>query len=46
MLKQLIRLEDELDIINDNVYILWQENLQEISKMTSGWIKYLQQKGT
>lgn len=46
MLKQMIRLEMELKIIDDKIYILWQENLQEISKMTSGWIKFLQQKGT
>ena len=46
MLKQLIRLEMELDIIHDKVYILWQEKLQEISKMAGGWIKFLQQKGT
>lgn len=46
MLKQLIRLEMELKIIYDKIYILWQENLQEISRMTTGWIKFLQQKGT
>lgn len=46
MLKQLIRLENEIKIIDDKTYINWQENLQEISKMTVGWIKYLQQKGT
>lgn len=46
MLKQLIRLEMELKIIDDKIYILWQENLQEISRMTTGWIKFLQQKGT
>lgn len=46
MLKQLVRLEMEIKTIEDKIYILWQNNLQEISKMTTGWIKYLQQKGT
>ncbi len=42
--KQLVRLEMEIDVIENNIYFLWQEKLQEISKMTSGWIKYLEKK--
>lgn len=39
-LKQLIRIEYELKIITEKVYLKTEENLQEISKMTNGWSKY------
>lgn len=42
--KQLVRLEMEIGIIQNDLYLLWQEKLQEISRMTSGWIKYLEKK--
>lgn len=41
ILKRLIRLEHELNIITNKVYIKLEKELQEISKMTSGWIKLL-----
>ncbi|MDO8430638.1 MAG: four helix bundle protein [Candidatus Taylorbacteria bacterium] len=41
-LKQLIRLMKELKIIEDNPYITLEGQLQEISRMASGWIKYLE----
>jgi hypothetical protein len=41
-LKQLIRIMKELKIIEDNQYIGLEGKLQEISRMTSGWIKYLE----
>lgn len=44
ILKQLIRLEMELNIINEKVYLTFQEKLQEISRMASGWINYLQKR--
>lgn len=34
----------EIKIIENKIYLLWQEKLQEISRMTSGWIKYLEKK--
>ena len=40
-LKQLIRLMNELNIIEAKVYIFLEAQLQEISKMAAGWIKYL-----
>jgi len=43
-LKQFIRLESELSILKEKNYCVFQEKLQEISKMTSGWIEHLQQK--
>ncbi|KKR07520.1 MAG: hypothetical protein UT32_C0010G0037 [Parcubacteria group bacterium GW2011_GWC2_39_14] len=43
-LKQFIRLELELSTLKEKNYGVFQEKLQEISKMTSGWIEYLQQK--
>ena len=39
-LKQLVRIEYEINIITEKIYLKIQENLQEISKMTNGWIKY------
>ena len=44
MPKQLIRLEMELKIIDEDVYFAWQEKLQEISKMATGWLNYLQKR--
>ena len=43
--KQLIRISHELNIVNQQKYIVLEGRLQEISKMTSGWINYLAQKG-
>lgn len=40
-LKQLVRLMQDLEIIESSAYIFFEEQLQEISKMTAGWIKYL-----
>ena len=44
ILKRLIRICCELNIINDKIYLILESNLQEISKMTNGWIKYLLKK--
>lgn len=41
VLKQLIRAEHELKIIDEKSYIGIQEKLQTISKEINGWIKYL-----
>ncbi len=41
ILKRLIRIAFELDIIENKKYLDLEANLQEISKMTNGWIKYL-----
>ena len=41
VVKKLIRLLWELKIINDKKYLLFSQKLVEISKMASGWIKYL-----
>ena len=35
---------DELKIIHNEKYIELEADLQEISKMTNGWIKYLERK--
>ena len=43
-LKRLTRICRELNIINDKIYIVIESDLQEISKMTNGWIKYLLKK--
>ena len=40
-LKHLVRSELELYIIDQDKYIDLQADLQEISKMANGWIKYL-----
>lgn len=40
--KRLIRLMWELKIITDKKYLLLINNCQTASKMTSGWLKYLQ----
>jgi hypothetical protein len=41
-LKQLVRLTSDLEIIDMKKYLTLESELQEISKMTNGWIKYLQ----
>jgi len=39
--KKLIRLMWESKIITDKKYLLFEQKLQQISKMASGWLKYL-----
>ena len=41
VLKRLIRITNELNIIEKKKYIDLESDLQEISKMIAGWIKYL-----
>jgi hypothetical protein len=41
VLKNFFRIAYELDIIRQKTYIDMELDLQELSKMTSGWIKYL-----
>ncbi|KKS34677.1 MAG: hypothetical protein UV22_C0008G0009 [Parcubacteria group bacterium GW2011_GWA2_42_35] len=41
VLKRLIRITYELNVIESKKYINLESDLQEISKMTNGWIKYL-----
>lgn len=41
-LKQLIRTMKELKIIEDKPYIVLETQLQEISRMATGWIKYVE----
>jgi len=41
VLKRLIRTAYELNIVENKKYIILESDLQEISKMTNGWIKYL-----
>jgi len=43
VLKRLFRVAYELNIIENKKYINIELDLQEISKMTNGWIKYLRQ---
>ena len=43
ILKRMIRLMYELNIIENKKYIQLESDLQEISKMTNGWIKFLKQ---
>ncbi len=43
LLKRLLRIANELNIIEQKKYIYLESQLQEISKMTNGWIKYLEQ---
>ncbi|HUD03939.1 MAG TPA: four helix bundle protein [Candidatus Paceibacterota bacterium] len=42
--KQLIRTAHEIGAVSEDQYLRWQLSLQEISKMTNGWIKYLETK--
>lgn len=44
VIKRLVRLAQELNIINTKTYLSLEEQLQEISRMTTGWIKYLDKK--
>ena len=44
LLKIVIRLTKEINILNDQKYINLQKDLQEIGKMIGGWIKYLKTK--
>ncbi len=41
-LKQLFRIEYEIKVITEKAYLNIELKLQEISKMTNGWFKYLQ----
>ena len=41
VLKRFIRMIHELNIIPLNAYFELESDLQEISKMTNGWFKYL-----
>ncbi len=41
LLKKLIRIVNELNIIPNDKYLELELDLQELSKMTNGWIKYL-----
>jgi len=41
VLKRLIRIAYEFNVIGNKKYINLELDLQEISKMTNGWIKYL-----
>ena len=43
MLKHLIRTANEISVYSDKTYIHLQKQLQEISKMNAGWIKFIQQ---
>lgn len=44
ILKRLIRIACDILIIQTKTYLQLESNLQEISKMANGWIKYLTQK--
>jgi len=41
IMKQLVRLSNELEIIQRKNYFILEQQLQEISKMCTGWIKYI-----
>jgi hypothetical protein len=43
LLKNLVRVAYELDILDKNTYLDIQIDLQKISKMGAGWLKYAQQ---
>ncbi|MBU1180366.1 hypothetical protein KJ885_05465 [Patescibacteria group bacterium] len=43
-MKKFIRLMHELNLIQLKNYLLLQKQLQEISKMATGWMKYSQKK--
>jgi len=44
VLKQLVRSVHELNIYGEKIYLDLQSQLQEISKMTNGWIKFVTEK--
>ena len=46
ILKRLFRITNELKIIQDKAYFKIEADLQEMSKMTNGWIKYLKIENT
>ncbi len=41
LLKTLMRLANEIAALDNKKYLILQEKLQEVGKMTGGWIKYL-----
>lgn len=41
VLKRLFRVASEINIIESKTYINFETDLQELSKMINGWIKYL-----
>lgn len=41
VLKRFIRTANELNIIENKKYLIFEAELQEISRMVNGWIKYL-----
>jgi hypothetical protein len=45
-LKHFVRIEHELKIIDEKIYIRIESLIIETSKMTNGWIKYLVQQKT
>ena len=44
MIKQIVRTANEIGVIPEKQYLAWQSSLQEMSKMTNGWLKYLETK--
>lgn len=44
ILKNLVRTEYEIDIIDMKTYLRISEQLVEISKMTNGWINFVTEK--
>lgn len=44
VLKRFVRLAFELDVYNEQAYLTAESVLQQISKMTAGWLKYVTQK--
>lgn len=43
ILKRIIRMTEEMKIIERKNYLDFIQDIQEMSKMTNGWIKYLQE---
>ena len=43
-LKRFVRVAHEIGIYGETVYLATEKNLQEISRMTTGWIKYVTHK--
>ena len=41
VLKNIIRTEHELDVVDERAYLRLSANLIEISKMLNGWISYI-----
>lgn len=42
LMKRLLRIMRELDILNIKIYLSREADLQEISRMANGWIKYVE----